>query len=120
MAWKSTTSIQQFLQQNRLHEYGINIIVDPTSIKIKLDIEKLQDVIFQENNLAEVIPEFKVKSKMTLQELREEHEKDGKKLAASVIRPSTKIPVPGMSVPTNLPGGLPGGLPSGLPGGLPS
>ena len=120
MAWKSTTSIQQFLQQNRLHEYGINIIVDPTSIKIKLDIEKLQEVIFQENNLAEVIPEFKVKSKMTLQELREEHEKDGKKLAASVIRPSTKIPVPGMSVPTNLPGGLPGGLPSGLPGGLPS
>ena len=57
---------------------------------------------------------------MTLQELREEHEKDGKKLVASVIRPSTKIPVPGMSVPTNLPGGLPGGLPSGLPGGLPS
>ena len=57
---------------------------------------------------------------MTLDELKEEHYKDSKKLANSIIKPVSKMPVPGMSVPTNLPGGLPGGLPSGLPGGLPS
>ena len=56
---------------------------------------------------------------MTLEELKNEHYKDSKKLANSIIKPVSKMPVPGMSVSTNLPGGLPGGLPSGLPGGLP-
>ena len=118
MAWKSSTSIQQFLQQNRLHEYGIEIVVTSDSIKIKLDVEKLQEVTHQENNLSEVIPEFKVKPKMTLEELKNEHYKDSKKLANSIIKPVSKMPIPGMSVP--VPGGLPSGTPAGLPGGLPS
>jgi hypothetical protein len=82
-----------------------------------LDVEKLQEVTHQENNLSEVIPEFKVKPKMTLDELKEEHYKDSKKLANSIIKPVSKMPVPGMSVP--VPGGVPGGLPTGMPGGVP-
>ena len=62
---------------------------------------------------------------MTLEELKNEHYKDSKKLANSIIKPVSKMPVPGMSVPvpgglpTGMPGGVPGGLPTGLPSGLP-
>ena len=70
MSWKSSTSIQEFINKNKLHEHGINIIVEHDSIKIKLDAEKLQKLIFQENNLSELIPEFAVEKIKTVEELK--------------------------------------------------
>ena len=74
MSWKSSTSIQDFINKNNLQSHGIRIIVDNDSIKIKLDAQKLQELVFQENNLSEVIPEFAVPKIKSLEELREEME----------------------------------------------
>lgn len=72
MSWKSSTSIQEFINKNKLQNNGISIIVDSDSIKIKLDAFKLQELVFQENNLVEIIPEFAVPKIKTLEELKEE------------------------------------------------
>lgn len=72
MSWKSSTSIQDFINKNHLQSHGIKIIIDNDSIKIKLDAQKLQELIFQENNLSELIPEFAVGKIKTLDELKEE------------------------------------------------
>ncbi len=146
MSWKSSTSIQEFISRNKLHEQGIEIIVDSDSIKIKLDAEKLQKFIFQENNLAEIIPEFAADKVKTLSELAEELENEKKSILdkktptnqfankhsqpgvpgtkGSVITPSFGNTQPGSNIPPmpGVPGmvGLPGGLPSGIPGGLPN
>ena len=74
MSWKSSTSIQDFINKNNLQNHGIKIIVDNDSIKIKLDAAKLQELVFQENNLAEMIPEFTVQRVRTLEELKNETE----------------------------------------------
>ena len=134
MSWKSSTSIQEFISRNKLNEHGIEIIVDIDSIKIRLDAEKLQKFIFQENNLSEIIPEFAVPKVKTLSELAEElesekisildkntptnqfankHHTKGAVVTPSFGSPQSNIP------PMNMPG-IPGGLPGGLPGGIPS
>lgn len=71
MSWKSSTSIQEFINKNKLQDHGISIIVEQDSIKIKLDAEKLQKLIYQENNLAELIPEFSIGKPKNLEELKE-------------------------------------------------
>ena len=72
MSWKSSTSIQEFINKNKLQQHGVEIIVDQDSIKIKLDAIKLQELVFQENNLSEIVPEFAVPKIKTLAELKEE------------------------------------------------
>jgi hypothetical protein len=74
MSWKSSTSIQDFINKNNLQKHGIKIIIDSDSIKIQLDAQKLQELVFQENNLVELIPEFAVPKIKTLDELRIEME----------------------------------------------
>lgn len=148
MSWKSSTSIQEFISRNKLNEHGVEIIVDFDSIKIKLDAEKLQKFIFQENNLSEIIPEFAVQKVKTLSELAEELESEKKIILdkntptnqfankhpmpgsvgspntlGSIVTPSFGSSGPGSNIPPiNLPGGVPGmaGVPAGIPGGLPT
>ena len=129
MSWKSSTSIQEFIAKNKLHEHGIEIIVDSDSIKIKLDAVKLQEFIFQENNLSELIPEFAVPKVKTLSELAEELESEKKtildhnKQTNQFVNKHNPTPTPGtqpfggapMGNLPPLPGGIPG-LPVGLPG----
>lgn len=78
MSWKSSTSIQDFINKNDLQSHGIKIIVDNDSIKIKLDAQKLQELVFQENNLCELIPTFAVRKIKTLDELKDEMEEKRK------------------------------------------
>lgn len=121
MSWKSIISIQQFISTNELHKYGISIQVDTDSIKIKIDAEKLQNWIFQENNLVELIPQFKERTVKTLQELKEEHYQTKGIVSAVTRRPSA----PGITPPNNMPGlnmpsGVPNNMPSGVPNNMPS
>ena len=134
MSWKSSTSIQEFISRNKLNEQGIEIIVDIDSIKIRLDAEKLQKFIFQENNLSEIIPEFAVPKVKTLSELAQELESEKNSILdkntptnqfankhhtkGAVVTPSFGSPQSNIP-PMNMPG-IPGGLPGGLPGGIPS
>ena len=126
MSWKSSTSIQEFIAKNKLHEHGIEIIVDSDSIKIKLDAVKLQEFIFQENNLSELIPEFAVPKVKTLSELAEELESEKKTILDHNKQTNQFVnkhnPAPGTQPFGGAPMGnlppLPGGIP-GLPGGLP-
>ena len=144
MSWKSSTSIQEFINKNKLQKHGVEIIVESDSIKIKLDAQKLQELVFQENNLSEMIPEFAVEKVKTLDELKEamflkRNPKLGLKAVTSTesknvfanvhddktfkgpgseqfaLNPS----IPGVSAPVipGFPGGLPG-MQTTLPGGI--
>ena len=86
MSWKSSSSIQEFINRNKLQNHGIEIMVDHDSIKIKLDAVKLQEFIFQENNLSELIPEFAVEKIKTLDELKAEMEKKRSKKTQTGIK----------------------------------
>ena len=126
MSWRSSISIQQFISSNDLDKHGIKIVVDPDSIKIALDVEKLQKWIYQENNLVDLIPEFAVKQAKTLEELKTEYEK---KNSTSIVgsAPKATLAAPGMAAgippaitPTGLPACVPTGLPAGVPTGIPT
>lgn len=86
MSWKSSSSIQEFINRNKLQNHGIEIMVDHDSIKIKLDAVKLQEFIFQENNLSELIPEFAVDKIKTLDELKLEMENKRSKKTQNGIK----------------------------------
>lgn len=129
MSWKSTKSIQQFISENNLQDHGIRIVVDSDSIRIRLDIEILQEFIYQENNLSRIIPEFSVGKVKTLAELREENNIAKQNIQARVnnpipgIKPINNGQAPGMGDLANMPKiNVPMGAPSipGVPGGAPS
>lgn len=144
MSWKSSTSIQEFINKNKLQKHGIEIIVDHDSIKIRLDAEKLQELIYQENNLTELIPEFEVTKVKSLEQLKSEMtQKRNPKArmealkvnnagnpAASFTNVHSELPGSGGSNPFKGPGsesfamtpvaGIPGlpGMASGVPTGI--
>ena len=134
MSWKSSTSIQEFINKNKLQNHGIEIIVESDSIKIKLDAIKLQELVFQENNLSEILPEFAVPKIKTLDELKEElHAKRTSRFGKTKVNTENKnnvfanvhsAPASGSSTPAGFSG--PGSenfsissMPS-MPGGLPT
>lgn len=126
MSWRSSVSIQEFISKNELQKNGIKIVVDSESIKLKLDAVKLQEYIYQENNLAEIIPEFSVGKIKSLEDLKKEHEDRENKIVNQSISNNTNKPnalgAPGLpKMKLGLAPGMdfPGGLPSGLPNGLP-
>ena len=127
MSWRSSVSIQEFISKNELQKNGIKIVVDSDSIKLKLDAVKLQEYIYQENNLAEIIPEYSVGKVKTLVELKKEHlDRENKIVNQSITNKPAGLNVSGMggSIPKMqlgmAPGmDFPGGM-SGLPGGLPT
>lgn len=100
MSWKSSTSIQDFINKNNLQKHGVKIVIESDSIKIQLDAQKLQELVFQENNLVEFIPEFSVPKIKTLDELRIEMEEKRK-----TKHSSTK---PRINNAANIHSGLPG------------
>ena len=138
MSWKSSMSIQEFINKNKLHTNGISIIVDSESIKIKLDAIKLQELIFQENNLAEVIPDFAVPKIKNLDELKEEmmakrsksYNPKSNMYKSETTNENSKVfaNVHSSPIPTSSPSGSfngPGSenfsiMPSTMPGGLPN
>ena len=119
MNWRSTINIQDFIVKNSLQEHGLKIMLSKNSVAIGVDAEKIQKFIFQENNLAELVPEYASQPIKTLEELIEQAA-DKAAVTASGSSGHRAAPPTGISpnVGTAPVGNMPGlapGVPSGAP-----
>lgn len=59
MSWKSSKSIQEYITENNLKNYGVKL-TSSNGVSFHIDKEKILKLTEQENNLSELIPEFAV------------------------------------------------------------